>query len=290
MSDGYALAGRIWTPEVPAGGGDHAGTPAHANDATVRWPMRVILYLHGIQSHGGWFEWSASRLAAAGHIVLLADRRGSGRNTADRGHTPTARRWLSDLDELADWAQSAFPGRDLDLVGVSWGGKLAAVWSLRNPGRVQRLLLVAPGIFPAVDVGLATRVAIGVSVLIQPRRRFLIPLNDPALFTDTLAGREFIARDPLRLTHATARFLFESARLDRWLSAAPCGALTASVTLVLAGRERIIRNEPTLEWLKRVAVRPPVVHLFPEACHTIEFEQESDAFAGVLDAWAREPT
>jgi len=72
MSDGYALAGRIWTPEVPAGGGDHAGTPAHANDATVRWPMRVILYLHGIQSHGGWFEWSASRLAAAGHIVLLA--------------------------------------------------------------------------------------------------------------------------------------------------------------------------------------------------------------------------
>jgi len=289
MSDGYVLTGRLWTPDVPASGDDYREAAGHAADETVRWPMRVILYLHGIQSHGGWFEWSASRLAAAGHVVLLPDRRGSGQNV-DRGHTPSARRWLLDLDELADWAQSAFPDRPLDVVGVSWGGKLATVWSLRNPNRLQRLLLIAPGIFPAVDVGLATRVAIGVSLLLHPRRQFLIPLNDPALFTDTPAGREFIARDPLRLTHATARFLFESARLDRWLAAARRGTLAASVTLVLAGRERIICNEPTLRWLKRVAVRPPAVHLFPEACHTIEFEQESGGFAAVLDAWARERT
>ncbi|HMQ16427.1 MAG TPA: hypothetical protein PKC49_10665, partial [Phycisphaerae bacterium] len=47
-ADGYVLSGRVWTP---------AQTPARSP---------AVLYLHGIQSHGGWFEWSASLLAQAG--------------------------------------------------------------------------------------------------------------------------------------------------------------------------------------------------------------------------------
>lgn len=268
VSDGYELRGRLWPSSQPT------------SDS-------AIVYLHGIQSHGGWFEWSASLLASGGAPLLLPDRRGSGLNAAARGDTPGAQRWLDDLDELADWAATEFDVRRCAVVGVSWGGKLALAWALQRPQRVSRVLLIAPGLFPAVDVSLFTRLRIGLALLTAPQRPFGIPLNDPALFTDSPEGRAFIASDPLKLTQATARFFFESARLDRQLARAPAGTLQPPVRLLLAGRDRIIRNEPTVAWLRRIAVQPPQIHIDPDAAHTLEFEAERTALAEQLTLWLR---
>jgi acylglycerol lipase len=269
VSDGYELRGRVWPP---AGPGAAVGA----------------LYLHGIQSHGGWFEWSASCLAQAGLPVLLADRRGSGLNRAARGDTPSVERWLADLDEVAEWAERAWQVPRIAVVGVSWGGKLAVAWALRRPQRVARVLLIAPGLFPAIDVGTFTRLRIGAALLTHPQCAFPIPLADPALFTDDPAGRAFIASDPLKLTRATARFLYQSACLDRLLRRAASRSLPADTTLVLAGRDRIIRNAPTALWLQRIGTQAPTVHEFPVAAHTLEFEAELDAFGAVLRHWAEE--
>lgn len=267
MSDGYVLHGRLWHP---------AGNLFDG----------VILYLHGIQSHGAWFEWSASLLASGGYRVLLPDRRGSGLNRPARGDTPGSHRWLADLDELADWAAGEFGVSRCAVVGVSWGGKLAVAWALHRPARVQRLLLIAPGLFPAVGVGLVGRLHIGLSLLTQPARAVPIPLSDPALFTDNPAGRRFIADDPLRLTRATARFFWHSARLDRRLVRAAKGSLSAEATLLIAGRDRIIRNAPTVRWLERLAAQPPVVQTLPDAAHTLEFEPDAGAFGRLVEWWA----
>ena len=62
-----------------------------------------MLYLHGIQSHGGWFEGSACYLAEKGLHVLLPDRRGSGLNEAERGHARSAGRLLQDVVETMAW-------------------------------------------------------------------------------------------------------------------------------------------------------------------------------------------
>lgn len=268
VSDGYELRGRLWPPSRPT------------SDS-------AIVYLHGIQSHGGWFEWSASLLASGGAPVLLPDRRGSGLNAAARGDTPAAQRWLDDLDELADWAATEFGVRRCAVVGVSWGGKLALAWALQRPQRVSRLLLIAPGLFPAVDVTLLTRLRIGLALLTAPRRPFGIPLDDPALFTDSPEGRAFIAGDPLKLTQATARFFYESARLDRQLARTPAGTLQPPVRLLLAGRDRIICNESTVAWLRRIAIQRPEIHSDPDAAHTLEFELERTTLEEQLTLWLR---
>ncbi len=265
-SDGYVLHGRYWPP------------------AAVSAP-RTILYLHGIQSHGGWFAWSASLLAEYGAAVMLVDRRGSGLNEADRGDVPTAQRWLADLDDLAESARREHGG-PLDLVGVSWGGKLAVAWALARPTCVRRLLLIAPGLFPRVDVGWRGRLRIAAALLTRPTTRIEIPLSDPALFTDNPAGRAFIAGDPLRLTHATARFLYHSARLDRRLRRARPGSLAARTTVLLAGRERIVRNDAARNWVQRVAATPPEIALLADAAHTLEFEPDLRRLEAHLRAWA----
>ena len=265
LSDGYRARGRVWPAENP--------------DAPL------VLYLHGIQSHGGWFEWSASLLAQHGARVVLPDRRGSGLNTDRRGDAPAVQRWLRDIDDLVAAEQST-EHAPVAICAVSWGGKLALAWALQRPQRVVDLLLVAPGLFPAVDVRLSTKLRIGLALLVQPAASFTIPLSDPALFTDNPAGQAFIAHDPHKLTRATARFLYQSRRLDGLLRRTPARALPARATLLMAGRDRIIVNDVTKRWLNKIAAGNPTVHEFASAAHTLEFEADDAPYQAVLTAWA----
>ena len=62
-------------------------------------PRAHVVCVHGIQSHGGWYEYSCTRLRQAGFAVDFLDRRGSGMNDKDRGDAPGFRRLLDDLAE-----------------------------------------------------------------------------------------------------------------------------------------------------------------------------------------------
>ena len=63
--DGYAWRYRRFTPDGAA--------------------AAQVVFLHGIQSHGGWYEHSCERLRQAGFAVSFLDRRGSGLNEQGRG-------------------------------------------------------------------------------------------------------------------------------------------------------------------------------------------------------------
>ncbi len=283
MSDGYLLRGRLWR-------GDGRGNTA-------------VIYLHGIQSHGGWYEWSGSLLAASGMTVLMPDRRGSGLNDEARGDVPNGQRWLDDLDDLAAWVMgtgahctesaAGTETRPTDaapriaLVGVSWGGKLAAAWAHARPERASAVLMIAPGLFPQVDLRATKKLAVAWSVVTEPAELYDIPLGDAALFTANPAAQRFIDSDSLQVRRATARFLRCSAQLDRRLARLGKGAIKADAGLVLAGCDRIIRNGSTERWLRRVCASPPEVQTLPLASHTVEFENDISDFEHILLRWRR---
>lgn len=264
MSDGYELHGRQWP-------GRRGGV--------------AIIYLHGIQSHGGWYEWSASKLAQTGATVIMPDRRGSGMNESLRGDVTEADRWLRDIDELADSVRRSADVQRPALVGVSWGGKLAAAWANERPRAVSDILLIAPGLFPQVDLRLHKKLAVAWSIASGRRRMFEIPLSDPALFTENVEGQAFIRDDKLKLTHVTGRFLLRSAQLDRKLKRAPASGLTAACTLLLAGQDRVIRNAATERWLQRAAAVQPSVVLLKDASHSMEFEADPAEFEAAVGDW-----
>ena len=66
-SDGYTFYYRHYPSPVP--------------------PKARLVFVHGIRSHGGWYQRSCRRLAEAGFDVYFLDRRGGGLNTAHRGDT-----------------------------------------------------------------------------------------------------------------------------------------------------------------------------------------------------------
>jgi alpha-beta hydrolase superfamily lysophospholipase len=235
-----------------------------------------VLQLHGIQSHPGWFGASASAMAQAGCPVYQFTRRGSGENAAARGDAPSARRLLDDVREAQQFVLLQEKCDQLDLVGISWGGKLAACYCCDSKGAagVSSLTLIAPGIVPQVDLPPAKKLAVAWSLAINPRRMFDIPLSDVELFTDNPAMRDYLRQDPLRLHQATARFLYVSRRLDLQLRRAKAGAIHPPVTLLLARRDRIIDNTRTQVVVEKLAHDKPRVRVF-DAAHTLEFEMDA---------------
>jgi alpha-beta hydrolase superfamily lysophospholipase len=257
-SDGYRWHYRRYPPANPVRG-------------------RVVA-LHGIQSHGGWYTDSCQYLARAGYAVDFLERRGCGLNEQARGDAPSFRRLLADVAEFLRGTLPPF------LLAISWGGKLAVALERFHPGLTQGLVLLTPGLCPRIKPTTRQRLAVLWSRLVAPDRLFPIPLDDPELFTATPQRQEFIRNDPLALRQATARFLVESVRLDVVLRRVPAH-VRVPVLLLLAGRDRIIDNARTRAYLERCQTSDRSVIEYPEASHTLEFEQDSaPIFADVL-AW-----
>lgn len=277
LPDGYAAAARWWRPADPRG---------------------AVLYFHGIQSHGGWYERSAGLLAAQGFTVLMPDRRGSGFNSAQRGHADSAPQLLADAKAalqtlLRDMGQpnSSTTRRPrpaalgAHVVGVSWGGKLGVALADAAGDKVRSLSLVAPGLFPKVDLTRTDKFRVALAMLAERERMFDIPLNAPRLFTANPERIAFLDGDRLKLTQVSASFLLASRRLDRVVRRFSKSSWRGPIHLLLAGRDRIIDNEPTRRWYRSLPSPDRRLTEYPEAEHTIEFESDPAAFFHDLTTW-----
>jgi alpha-beta hydrolase superfamily lysophospholipase len=263
-SDGYAIHVTIW--------------PAHG---TIRG--RVVV-LHGVQSHGGWYHSLGRTLGEAGYEAHFPDRRGSGANRPDRGHTPSARRLIADVVERLQWLRSMDPSALLALAAISWGGKIAVIAAAEHPELVDGLALICPGLHAQVGVSLGERLRIAWAFLTNRRTTFPIPLSDPALFTSSPSGQQFIANDPLSLHAATAGLLAASTFIDRWVRRAP-EWVKSPVLLMLAGQDRIIDNAKTRKYFERLASQDKQIIEYPEGGHTLEFEDDPKRYATDLIRW-----
>lgn len=272
---------------------DEPGSPTlHATTASdgYRWhyrryappgePVGRMIFLHGIQSHGGWYPRSSSQIAAAGYEVFFLERRGCGLNTEKRGDFPSFRRVLDDIAEFI----KTLPADKPRLMGaISWGGKLGVGFQYRHPGLVNGLALLCPGFFPKIRPGFFQRLWIGRCALRAPTRMFPIPLNDPALFTESETWREFLRNDSLALHEATARMLFQSNSLDIYLRRA-WRWVKAPTLLMLAEHDRIIDNAKTRRYVDKFRCDKQVIE-YPGAHHTLEFEPDGHPFVRDLLQW-----
>jgi acylglycerol lipase len=263
LSDGYLAAARWWRP-----------TPGKKSGP----PIPAVLYFHGIQSHGGWYEGSGDALAGAGYTVLMPDRRGSGLNREQRGHADSVEAALADAADSLNALLNESNQATAHVVGVSWGGKLAVCLAAAAPKQVVSLTLIAPGLFPVIDLTAPEKFRVAVSLINHRDKKFDIPLNDPQFFTDNPDRVAFVQRDALMLKQVTAPFLLATRRMDRIVGRLGRSAYRGRVHLMLAGKDRIIDNERSRAWLKTLAFCPKRLTEYPAALHTMEFERDTSKF------------
>jgi pimeloyl-ACP methyl ester carboxylesterase len=232
----------------------------------------ALVYLHGIESHSGWFAKPAALLRDVGYDVFCLDRRGSGINRENRGFVSGhADSYKVLFDDLRTFIQSLRGRYDsVFLVGMSWGGKLALGHGLTYPEDIRGLILITPGIRALVDVSLLTKLRIAFSSVLEPTAPFAIPIT-PEMFTTTPRYLDYITRDPLRLKYATAKFLIESRRLDGYIDDL-ISNLRVPVQLFLAGGDKLIDNEGVRRVLEQPAENKLEIVNYEDQTHSIQLD------------------
>ncbi len=125
-------------------------------------PESTALYVHGAGFPSsvsfdfkldGMISWM-DYIVAHGYDVYLMDIRGFGKSTRPKemaekpeANLPLVRSdaWLKDISSVVDFILRRRNISRLDLIGWSWGANMMATYTTQNPGKVERLVLYAPG-------------------------------------------------------------------------------------------------------------------------------------------------
>jgi len=173
-------------------------------------PKRSLIFLHGIESNSSWLDPLCKLLVKQGSHIFALDRRGSGLNKKDRGYIDSYLTLISDIKSFLIKKNIKKP---VYLGGLSWGGKLATLYVQSFPKDFDGLFLISPGIHAKARFPLRKSISILISILLNEMRRFPIPIKED-WFTSNKRYLNFIKNDLLRLHDATARFYFESKKMD----------------------------------------------------------------------------
>ncbi|EMI47064.1 MULTISPECIES: alpha/beta fold hydrolase [Pirellulaceae] len=261
--DSRRLAARVWNTEAP---------------------IADVVCLHGIVSHGGWYESSSASLAENGMDVHFLERRGSGLNVDSPGDVDDWQTWVSDF---VVYLRKLPNNRPKILLGISWGGILATYIAKQHPELVNGLALICPGLYSSKAANrfqrIALRVARSVGVL---NKRVQVPLQDPALFTHSPVWQEYIKTDPLALREITIRFAINNLKLLSEATTAP-EKIQTPVLLMLASTDPITDNNATRRFVQRFGTSDKTVIEYEGASHTLEFEDDPSSYFHDLAKWCQ---
>jgi alpha-beta hydrolase superfamily lysophospholipase len=253
------------------------------------WPSRpsppwaVLIFLHGIASHAGWFSETAAHLNQHGVAVYGPDRRGSGRSGGPRGHLARYERALDDLEQLVQLVGSEHPGTPVFLAASSWAAKLAVVYVAQRPTPLSGLVLPAPVLQSRVKVSPGFRIRVLVGHLAAPMTYLPIPLT-PEQYTANLPYRNVMRADALRLLEATAQLFWETVRLDRRRRRA--AARLGLPLLVLHGEEDPMLDVPkTHRWFEQLGVEDKTYRAYPGVGHGLDFAPDRAEYLADLLGW-----
>jgi len=244
----------------------------------------ALVYLHGIESHAGWFAMAGPQLREQGFDVYCLDRRGSGLNRENRGflsgHVENYETLIADIQafiaSLRDRYDSVF------LVGLSWGGKLALSYGLSHPEDIDGLVLITPGLRAKADVSFLNKLKIALLSPLNPTARVAVPI-EPEMFTTTPVYLDYIKDDPLRLNSATVRFFWQSHRLDKFVDR-NISTNRLPIQLFLAGQDTIIDNDGVLKVLSKGQHAIPDVLGYDDQTHSIQLDA-SQRLVDDMSSW-----
>ncbi len=133
------------------------GTRIHFRSWRPTAPKGVVVIAHGVNSHGGQYQWTGEQFLAAGYSVYAIDHRGRGKSEGPRFYIDEIADYTEDLGTLIQLAKSRDPGLKVFLLGHSAGGVIGTTWTLDHQTEIAGFIcesfaykVPAPGLVLAI--------------------------------------------------------------------------------------------------------------------------------------------
>ncbi len=233
------------------------------------WEEPCVIYLHGLESHMGWFLNLAEFLNSKGINVYAFDRRGSGLNK----HTSrnfSSRYMSSDLKIFIDLVKKEHPASNIFLIGLCLGGKIAVDFFSYHKDCLDGLILISPSLKSKLKFSLSDKL----SILFRPNSMLNVPIKD-TMFTSNEKYLKYIKNDSLRLRHIPAEHLLEIVKMERHLKKAS-GNIKLPVLLMLAGIDEIIDTIAVRRWYEKLPSTDKTLKFYKSYHHLLTFEENAE--------------
>jgi alpha-beta hydrolase superfamily lysophospholipase len=124
----------------------------YRNWSTSVLPKGIVLIVHGLNSHSGYYQDFATQLNENDFDVYAIDLRGRGQSDGERYYIRDYNEIIADIDLFLNIANAANPTLPVFLLGHSAGGVFASVYALHHQAKLKGLIsesfafqLPAPG-------------------------------------------------------------------------------------------------------------------------------------------------
>jgi len=119
-------------------------------------PVGVIVLVHGLNSHSGYYQWTAEQFVAKDYAVYALDLQGRGQSEGERFYIESIYDYVRDVDALVDIAKAAHPGLPAFVLGHSAGGVISCLYALEHQEKINGLICESFAYqVPAPDFALA---------------------------------------------------------------------------------------------------------------------------------------
>src|SRR6266487_6061560 len=106
----------------------------------------VLLILHGLGAHGGWFIDMGNKLASRGMNVYVMEHRGFGRSGGLPGHIDDYHTYVEDIRFVVAEIRKRHPGAAIYMLGHSMGGIFATYFAAKYASMLTGVLFLNPWI------------------------------------------------------------------------------------------------------------------------------------------------
>jgi alpha-beta hydrolase superfamily lysophospholipase len=155
--------------------------------------LGVIVIVHGLNSHSGYYQWVAEELTAQSYAVYALDLEGHGQSGGERFYVQSIYNYVDDVDKLVDMAKAKHQGLPVFVLGHSAGGVVSCLYAIEHQEKINGLICESFAYqLPAPDFALA--VLKGLSHLAPHLHTIKLKNED---FSRDPAVVEFMNNDPL---------------------------------------------------------------------------------------------
>jgi alpha-beta hydrolase superfamily lysophospholipase len=255
-----------------------------------RWEAEGVPHLwtfvivHGLGEHGGRYQHLAAWFVPRGASVYAMDHRGHGRSGGQRGHAPSLKALLDDIDIVIMRARRE-SGGPVVLIGHSFGGLLAIAYALDHPDRIDRAIISAPALVARVKVPAWKRVLARVLPRIAPKASFANEIDPNVLSHDPSIGTTYTS-DPLVHNQITAGMYGDTiARGDEFILRAP--ELRVPFLLLHGADDQIVDPLGSQRFFAGAKAPGQDFHLYPGFYHEIFNEVEQERVFQDIESWLK---
>jgi alpha-beta hydrolase superfamily lysophospholipase len=246
----------------------------------------ILLILHGLGAHSGWFIDMGNSLASHDLTVYAMDHRGFGRSGGLPGDIDDYHTYVEDIEFIVALIRKRHAGVRLYILGHSMGGIFAAHFATKYGNLLDGVLFLNPWVQDTSKVPLLTTLGILLGGLFKSKRYWQVA-NGTDKMTSNLEAVRMLDADPFWLLKETASFLFQifimrSAVLDK------AKQITIPALVIQAERDKSVVPEASHKLYETLASKDKTWKTLPNYEHDSEFEQDRSLLDNAIASWIDE--